>query len=134
MKKKGKDKRFIKNWRPITLLNVGFKIASEALAERLKKILPLLISHEQAAYVKDRFLWETGRLISDIIEVSDVFNIDGFLVTMHIEKASDSLNHSFLLAVLKKFGCGTSFIKWIEAILNKQESCVINNRKTTQYF
>ena len=41
-------------------------------------------------------------LISDIIEVSDAFNIDGFLVAMDIEKAFSSLSHSFLLAVLKK--------------------------------
>ena len=81
-----------------------------------------------------RFICYTGRLISDIIEVSGVFNIDGFLVTMDIEKAFDSLNHSFLLAVLKKFGFGTSSINWIEAILNKLESCVISIGKTTQYF
>ena len=101
IEKKGKDKRFIKNWRPISLLNVDYKIASKALAERLKKILPVLISHEQTAYVKDRFICKTSILISDIIEVSDVFNIDGFLVTMDVEKAFDSLNHSFVLAVLK---------------------------------
>ena len=53
---------------------------------------------------------------------------------MDIEKAFDSLNHSFLLAVLKKFGFGTSFIKWIEAILNKSESCVINSGKTKNIF
>ena len=70
-----------------------------------------MISHEQTVYVKDRFICETGRLISDIIEISDVFNIDGFLVTMDIEKAFDSLNHFFPLAVLKKFGLGTSIIK-----------------------
>ena len=73
-------------------------------------------------------------MISDIIELSDVFNINGFLVTMDIEKAFDSLNHSFLLAVLKKFDFGTSFVNWIETILNKPESCVINSGKTTQYF
>ena len=134
IEKKGKAEGFIKNWRPILLLSVDCKIASKALAERLKKKHPVLISHEQTAYVKDRFINETGRLISDIIEVSDVFNIDGFLVTIDIEKASDSLKLSFLLAVLKKFGFGTSFIKWIDAILNKSESCVINSGKTTQYF
>ena len=51
---------------------------------------------------------------------------------MDIEKVFDSLNHSFLLAVLKKSGFGTSFINWIEAILNKSESYVINSGKTTQ--
>ena len=51
-----------------------------------------------------------------------------------IEEAFDSLNHSFLLVVLKKFGFGTSFINWIEAILDKSESCVISSGETTQYF
>ena len=55
-------------------------------------------------------------------------------MTIDIEKAFDSLNHSFFLAVLKKFGFGTSFIKWIKTILNKSKSCVINSGKTTQYF
>ena len=93
-----------------------------------------MISHEQTALVNGRFICEIGRLISDIIEVSDVFNINGFLVTMDIGKAFDPLNHPFLLAVLKKIGFCTSFINWIEAILNKLESCVINSGKTTQYF
>ena len=52
IEKKGKDKRFIKNWRPISLLNIDYKIASKAPAERLKKILPVLISYEQTAHVK----------------------------------------------------------------------------------
>ena len=52
---------------------------------------------------------------------------------MDIDKVFDSLNHSFLLAVLKKFGFGTSFIKWIEAFLSKSEPCVIKSGKTTQY-
>ena len=73
-------------------------------------------------------------LVSDIIKVCYVFNIDGFLVTMDIENAFYSLNHLFLLAVLKKIGFGSSFINRIEAILNKSESCVINSRKTKQYF
>ena len=111
-----------------------FNIASKSLAERVEKILPVLIKHEQTAYVKDRFICETGMLISDIIEISDIFNIYGFLVMMDIEKAFGSWSHSFLLAVLQKFVFGTSFINWIETILNKSESRAINSRKKAQYF
>ena len=41
------DKRFIKNGRPISLLNVYQKIISEARSEKLKKVLPDLISSQQ---------------------------------------------------------------------------------------
>ena len=63
-------------------MNVDYKIASKALSTRLKKVLPTLVSFEQTAYVKDRFIGETGSLISDIIEVSDILNLEGFLVTV----------------------------------------------------
>ena len=84
--------------------------------------------------MKDRFIGESGRLISDIIEVTDKLNFHGILVTMDIEKAFDSISHSFLISVLRKYGFGPSFISWIETILTKQESCVINGGKTTPFF
>ena len=124
MKKKDRDKRFIKNWRPI----------SKALAARLKDILPKIISSEQSAYVKNRFIGENGRLISDIIEVADLFNIEDYVVTMDIEKAFDSLDYTFSIQVLKINGFGKTFIRWVETITNKQESCVVNGGNTTQYF
>ena len=37
--KEGKNNLFLKNWRPITLLNVDYKVASKAIANRLKNIL-----------------------------------------------------------------------------------------------
>ena len=53
-----------------------------------------------------------------MVEISSCSNITGFLVTMDIEKAFDSLDHSFLISVLKKFGFGKNFITWIEVLLN----------------
>ena len=50
---KGKDKIFIRNCRPILLLNVDHKVSLKALAKRLKIIFQVLISREQTAYVKD---------------------------------------------------------------------------------
>ena len=52
IKKKNKDKRYVTNWRPISLLNVDVKIASKAITLRLEKVLSDLISDEQCAYVK----------------------------------------------------------------------------------
>ena len=132
--KKDRAKRFVKNWRPISLLNVDTKILSKSLAEKMKNVLPELISSNQTAYVKNRCISESGRLISDVIEMYDILDISGYLVTMDIEKAFDSLDHDFLLFVLKKIGFGENFIHWIKVLLNKQQSSVINAGFTTQYF
>ena len=72
IEKKDKNKRFIENWRPISLLNVEYKIIFKALALRLKKVLPNLILPQQTAYVEKRFIGESGRLIADIIEITDI--------------------------------------------------------------
>ena len=66
--------------------------------------------------------------------MSEVLNKEGFLVTIDIEKAFDSVNHHFLIAILEKIGFGTEFIEWIKVLLNDQKSCVINGGKTPKYF
>ena len=50
--KKDKDKKFIKNWRPISLLNTDIKIISKVLSIRIKVVLPYLISSNQTANIK----------------------------------------------------------------------------------
>ena len=72
------------------------------LTERLKKVLSSLISQNQTAYVKGRFITEGGRLISDFLEISDNLKIKGFLMTLDIEKASNFVNHLFLITTLEK--------------------------------
>ena len=114
IEKKYGDKRLIENWRPISLLNVDAKIISKPLAKRLKNVLSPLISDNQTTFVNGRFISEGGRLISDILEISDMLSLKDLLLTVDIQKAFDSVNHQFLILVLKKFGFGNTFIKWIQ--------------------
>ena len=111
IEKKGKDKRYIKNWRPISLLNVDAKILSKILASRVKKVISSLITSDQTAYVPGRVIGESIRLTSDLIEYSNIQNIPGYLVTVDTEKAFDSVDHTFLSFVLQKFGFGKNFIR-----------------------
>ena len=71
IEKKDKDKRLIKNWRPISLLNIGSKSISKSLASRLQDVKPNLVSKNQIAYVNNRFIKEGGRLTLDILEITD---------------------------------------------------------------
>ena len=111
IEKKDRDKRFIKNWRPISLLNVDMKLISKVLASRLKSVISSIVNENQVAYVNNRFISESGRLISDVLEITNSLNIEGLLMTVDTEKAFDSINHSFLMCGLKKFGFGNKFRK-----------------------
>ena len=134
IEKKDRDKKLIKNWRPISLLNIDTKLISKVLAGRLKNVLPSLITSHQTAYVNGRFISEGGRLISDVLEICDKLQIKSFLMTVDIEKAFDSINHCFLIKVLEKYGFEKDFIKWIKILLQNQESCIVNEGTTTNYF
>ena len=50
-----------------------------------------------------------------------------------IEKAFDSVNHLFLITALEKYGFKEDFIKWIQILIQSQESCVIDGG-ATNYF
>ena len=50
------------------------------------------------------------------------------------ENVFDSIHHSFLMCMLKKFGFGNDFRKWIQILIKNSESCVINGGKTTPCF
>ena len=84
--KNDRDKKYIKNWRPISLLNVNIKI-SKAFVKKLKEILPCLISAQQTTYVQNKNIGESGRLISVIIKITNIRRVEDFLVTMDVEKA-----------------------------------------------
>ena len=48
----------LQNWRPITLLNTDYKIASKALARRIETILPKLVHPDQTGFTKERYIGE----------------------------------------------------------------------------
>ena len=132
IEKKGRDKRLIKNWRPISLLNVNVKIASKAMAPRIKQVIHKLVQCDQTTYVQGRNIGESIRVIDDLLEYDDKINEEGILFTVDIEKAFDSIDHIF--ATLKKFGFGDRFIKWVKVFFNNSKSWLINNSISSGYF
>ena len=67
---------------------------------------------------KNRCIREGGGLISDLLDMKECLNKEGFLVTVDIEKAFDSVNHFLLIAILERMDFGTEFIEWTKILLN----------------
>ena len=93
--KKRQKQGLIKNWMPILLLNTDMKIIIKFLSTRLKNVSPFLVFSNQIAYVKSRFISKNGGVISDILEIVNTLALEEFLVTIDIEKAFHSVNHTF---------------------------------------
>ena len=64
--KTGKSPDSIKVWRPITLLNVDFKIISAAISARLQQVMGKLVDPCQTAYIKGRYIGKNTRLVFDV--------------------------------------------------------------------
>ena len=131
IEKKDKDKCFLKNWRPISLINVNAKIASKAIALTIKKVIGNLVHCDQTAYVCKRNIGESVRLINDILEYTDENDIEAILFSADFEKAFDSIEHSFIISTLRAFGFGPDFIQWVKTFFKNVESCVMNNGRST---
>ena len=134
IEKKGKDKRHISNWRPISLINVDTKIGSKAIATRLQKVLPKIIHFNQNAYVKGRTILDAVRTIDDILDYTERYNINGMLVAIDFQKAFDSVNRGFMFKVLSIFNFGPSLIRCIQTFYKNISSTVMNKCFTTAPF
>ena len=112
--KDGRDRRHLKNWRPITLLNVDYKIASSVIANRIELVLPNVISESQAGLFKGRFIGETTRIIYDVLDYCKTNNIPGLLLAIDFEKAFDTIDCDFIDTTLQSVNFGQSLRKWIK--------------------
>lgn len=87
-----KPRQFLKNWRPITLLNVLYKIISGCLSFRIKQVLDIIISNTQSGFIKGRYIGENTRFVYDLMSYTEIHEIPGLLVLIDFEKAFDSMS------------------------------------------
>ena len=131
---KKEDREEISNYRPISLTNCDYKILAFVLSARLQKVIGKIVSSDQSAYIKQRYIGTNIRLVNDIFDFYNNSNKTGILLFTDFRKAFDSLEFNFLFKVLKFFGFKTSFIKWIQTIYNDSVACVKNNGHFSDFF
>ena len=131
---KNKAANLLKNWRPITLLNCDYKIASKCIASRIQRFLPRLIDNDQTGFLKNRFIGENIRLVDSVINYAKIEQIPGLLLFIDFEKAFDSLVWSFIEKTLNYYSFGSSLVAWIRLFYTDISNCVQNNGWTSDFF
>ena len=122
------------NYRPITLLNVDYRLMAKVLASRTTSLLAPAIGPEQTAFLP-------GRLIADNINFLHLLPcvlasnatsarqlpssaVLGFLDFL---KAYDTVNRDFLLEVMRVVGVGDGLLKWVSTILTDTRAVAVVN-------
>jgi len=132
--KAGKDNNYLKNWRPISLLNQDYKLIARILAERCKTHLDKLISQDQNGFVPGRYIGLNIHRIINLIELCKTGDINGVLLNIDFEKAFDCIEWDFVYSALRAFGFPEIYIDWVKTLYNNITACVINNGKFTCFF
>ena len=131
--KKG-DTSLLKNWRPISLLNIDYKIITKALAKKMSKVIGNIVSPDQTCSVPGRDISDNVLAMRDLVDFIEEKNLGGFLVKIDQEKAFDRVNHEYLFKVLRKFGFPDYFLKWIKIFYTSASSCVKINNFLSEFF
>ena len=132
--KTGKDTLLIDNWRPVSLLNVDYKIATKAIANRIKPFLNHIMSTNQTGFIKGRYIGENVRLLQEIIERIDESNETGLIFFSDFNKAFDSLDHKFMFKCLRHFGFSEHTLQWVKLFYKDATSRVTNNGHFSEFF
>ena len=133
--KKDKNPHFVRNLRPIILLNVDVKILTKSLAARFKTVIDRIVAQDQQAFIKERFL---GNSVLDLYsllahaEEEDDKNL--LLLSLDIEKAFDSVSWEFLYKLLEAYQVPQYCMDWIHLLHNGKELRVYNNGHSSPPF
>ena len=127
---KSKNPLRMTDFRPISLCNVVYKLISKTLANRLKAILPYIISENQSAFVANKLITDNVLVAYEImhyIKCKRDGNDSFMAVKLDMSKAFDKVEWSFIDKVMRRMGFNESWIDLVmKCITSITYSIIIN--------
>ena len=102
--KEGKDKLDCSSYRPISILNIDYKLFAAIIARRMEDIVSDMIDPDQTGFVKERQTQDNIRRTLHVIDYLTKEKISSTLISLDAAQAFDSVGWDFLYQVLERFG------------------------------
>lgn len=128
----GKDPADLKGYRPLSLLNVDYKLYSIMLMHRLVNAINPVIGDQQYAFLRGRQITDNIKLVQCLIDRYELGDAGGLqLLFLDQEKAYDRVSHAYLWAILERFGIPDEGIRMFKALyLGRVTNVYINGFKS----
>ena len=115
----------LQHWRPITLLNIIYKILAKTLARRLQPYLSELIHDSQTGFMQERSIFDNIILFWEMVAFAEVQNQELAVLFLDFEKAYDRVDWNFMEGTLLKMGFPNRWIRGVSALYRNAHSSVL---------
>ncbi|KAF5807369.1 putative RNA-directed DNA polymerase [Helianthus annuus] len=90
----------LEEFRPINLVGVAVKIVSKILANRMKVVMNSIISENQTAFIKKRYILDGPLMVNEYLSWMRKKKKQGMIFKIDFEKAYDNISWKFLDSIM----------------------------------